>query len=260
MGSSTRAARPTPSPVGAALLRHALALALVLASAGAADADSIIRTSAVSSVVEAMTDGSYRYEFTVQNTSPAGQQVWPLIIDFEIPIDHPDEVWDIGYPDPSWSHEILSAADYELSFGVSNPFGSAYILHWYDMFPPSFAPDPKDDEEPEPTEETQPEPEEVEDEKAIAPADYAGPHIVFTFEADGFVLTSNQAPIDGPYLTSWTDEVWNIGDPPLPGGLISGGGANPYSHAVPLPAPAGLVLVGLGFAVLSGLIRRRHRA
>jgi len=89
-----------------------------------------------SSVVSAMTisAGVYEYGFTLTNTSDCitgGGQQWPMIIDFEVPLQSPDSVSSISSP-VSWSYSILTSAEFQSQFGITNPFGSPYVLHWYD--------------------------------------------------------------------------------------------------------------------------------
>jgi len=99
----------------------------------------IIRTSEVTSEVTQNPNGKYTYNDTVTNTSPGPQfvrelPVWPLIIDFEVPLESPSIVWDIASPE-TWDYEFISYGDYRSRFGEPNPFGAPWVLHWYDTQP-----------------------------------------------------------------------------------------------------------------------------
>ena len=99
--------------------------------------EDIVRTSSVSTVVTYNdTEGTWTYNYTVENTSPDAPQwvwgetpVWPLIIDYEVPLDSPEDVSDIDSPD-IWDYEFISYSEY------NNPFGAPWVLHWYDTEPP----------------------------------------------------------------------------------------------------------------------------
>ena len=132
----------------------------------------------------------------------------------------------------TWDYRFLSAADYESEYGSPNPFNSLYVLQWYDTNPPV--------------------------NKMIVPNGYNEAFEPDQYEpfADGFALTSNLGPVDGPYANLWFDQIRNIGDPPLPGGGPIGGGTLPY-HLVPEIPGQGLAALGcLGFALLTWLRRR----
>ena len=101
----------------------------------------IVYTSQVVSSVTEEPPGIFNYDFTVINTSAGpqfgdwgGQQnieVWPSVVDFEIPLDDPAVVQNVQSPGKNWSYEFLSDQDYVARYGEHNPFGSAYVLHWF---------------------------------------------------------------------------------------------------------------------------------
>ncbi|MDH7502150.1 MAG: hypothetical protein QHJ82_05460 [Verrucomicrobiota bacterium] len=195
----------------------------------------VIRQSHVVTTVQNEGGGVYRYEYELFNDSPGAQppdgMCWPAIIGYEVPLDSPSVVWDITWPD-TWYYWFLSAEQYELEYGTVNPFNSAYVLQWYDY---------------------------QLTEKMIVPTNFN-----LTFETDhyepsasGFGFRSYLAPVDGPYAAVWLDFYRNVGDPPLPGGSLSGG-ALPYQPVpeVPSQMPAGIACMGI--AVLCA--RRRTRS
>ncbi len=192
------------------------------------------RSSEVSTVVQFL-DPLYEYEYTVHNTSIAGpsgddRQMWvtPTIVDYEVPLGGAGYAFNIQSP-WGWLHELLSASEYEARFGVPNPYGSPYILHWYTEI--------------------------VDYVEVILPMNpiYPGESL------SGFILQSYRGPIDGPYLTSWWDEERNIGDPPLPGGLPVFGGTVPFRPAQGvIPEPASMLLVAGGVGALAVRLRNRR--
>lgn len=188
----------------------------------------ISRTSEVSTQIKQNQDGSYTYNYTLKNTSPAPQLVgdvgvWPTIIDFEIPLNNPSVVCNISSPD-QWSYEFISYNDYILRFGEPNPFLSPYVIHWYTLLIPNGV-----------------------GTKPIVPEGYNSIFGTNYYEpqTDGFIFTSFQPPVSGPYLASWWDEFRNIGDPPLPGGSPVGGGGTPSFNPIPIPPTFLLLISGL---------------
>lgn len=210
--------------------RLIVAAALLVAAWPGRAAVTIIRDSHIDTVVTPLGGGLFKYEYTVFNDSPAPQwvgelEVWPSIIGYEIPMDHPSVVWGVTSPE-TWSYRFLSAAEYELEYGVPNPFLSAYVLQWYDalLFETPAA-------------------------RMIVPTGFNSRWGTSEYEpsANGFSFISNLSPVDGPYANLWLDFFRNIGDPPLPGGGLVGGGL-PY-HVIPeVNAPALVALACLGWA------------
>jgi len=240
------------------VLPLALLLVLLAAAGGYAQWD-ITRTSDVSSIVIDNGDGTWTYDFTVINTSPAPQfvgdtgqeiDVWPLIVDYELPLDSPDVLLEV-YSPGGWNYEFFSAEEYESIYGEANPFGSAWIIHWetvevleaaasFDMITESIAI--------------------VSEYKPIAPIGYnaAFGRDYYEDRTNGFTFVSNRAPINGPYSTSWSDFFRNIGDPPLPGGQVSGGGTPEYRQGSPSTPELSTWLM-LTCGGLAGLLFRRLR-
>jgi hypothetical protein len=207
--------------------------------------DEIVRSSTSSTVVTEVSPGIYEYNFTVNNTSDNYLTNWggdafgytalgPFIVDFEIPIYSLDVLHgglaNVASP-ANWAVELLTSAEYFARFGQDSGLGSDYILHWYDE---GF---------------TDPMPS-----TAIAPSDYILPGGTYNGEPvvgdqvdvhmgtlDGFIIQSTYAPVDGPYSTSWALGAWNIGDPPLPGGMVGGGGV----PGVPIPPAISMFTLGL---------------
>ncbi len=219
----------------------ALVMVLVLMCVGSpsfaafGEDPTIIRSSEVFTTVTNNGDGTYTYNYTVKNTSPGPQwvndgEVWPVIVDFEVPLDSPDVVWNIQSPE-TWSFEFLSAQQFIDRYNQPNPFNSAYVIHWYDVIPMVA--------------------------KGIVPTGYNDRFESDWYEpqTDGFIFTSNLGPVDGPYTSSWWDQYRWIGDPPLPGGSVGGGGTPTY-RTVPEPSCLLLLLAGIGL-VGSARLRRK---
>lgn len=202
------------------------------------------RRSRVETVVTDLGNGFYHYAYTVWNDSLAPQfigedsriGVWPRIVGWEIPLDSPSVVSDLTAPE-TWAWRFLSADEYLLLYGVENPFDSLYVLQWYDyeLF------------------------EEISPEKSIVPVgfnDFFGDDEYEPY-AEGFSFVSVLAPVDGPYAAIWEDTYRQIGDPPLPGGGITGGGL-PYTPRHQMP-DGGTTAVLLGLGLIGLQIWRRSR-
>lgn len=206
-----------------------------------------------------------KYNYTVHNTSPApfiidggfatfnveigpgANEVWPLIVDYEIPLPADlTPIVDVGSP-VGWAHEFLTAAEYEAAFGESNPFGAANILHWYSLA--SGAGTNVGPVGPDPTA------------LSISPDGYTSAIGPGTNEGQlsNFILYSTLQPVAGPYLTSWLDEYRNIGDPPLPFDQVGGGGTIPYQQSsTAVPEPSTFILFGMGIFAAIFKLRRSH--
>jgi hypothetical protein len=215
---------------------------LAVSTFGGVVLDPVQRLSHIETAVTANVDGTYTYRYRVVNDSPAPQfteeveagsvEVWPAIVGYEIPLDDPSLVWSIASPE-TWGYRFLSAGEYEQEYGQVNPFNSAYVLQWYDT-------------------------EFFEGAKTIAPNGYNQAFNASEYEpyADGFAMTSRLGPVDGPYANLWADFFRNIGDPPLPGGNISGG-TLPYTPLIPEPPATAFGVVSLvGLTVLVWYQRR----
>ncbi|MCX8108525.1 MAG: hypothetical protein N3G20_06950 [Verrucomicrobiae bacterium] len=208
-----------------------LGIALLLFTA---DAQEVLRLSHVVATVSQEPNNVYLYRFELFNDSPGGQrpgldsaEVWPAIIGYEIPLDSPSVVWDITYPD-TWYYRFLSAEEYLEQYGTVNPFNSRYVLQWYDVRLPAF--------------------------KMIVPEGYNERFQADEYEpsVDDFGFRSHLSPVDGPYAALWLDMFRFIGDPPLPGGQVSGG-ALPYQA---IPEAEGQTLIaflclGMGLVIAS---------
>lgn len=198
--------------------------------------NTIIRQSHVDATVTPESGGVYWYQYTLFNDSPGAQPpddaVWPAIIGYEIPLDHPDVIWDIFSPD-TWSYRFFSAAEYELMYGTPNPFNSAYVLQWYDA---QF----------------------FEVEKMIVPSGYNETFEQDHYEpyAEGFSFRSYLSPEDGPYAAVWFDLYRFIGDPPLLGSGISGGGL-PYNPIPEMPSQGLAAIACLGLASVAAWRRAK---
>ncbi len=200
------------------------------------DPPAVQRLSHITTAVTGPSSGVYRYEYTVHNDSVQQffadplREVWPLIIGYEVPLDNPGVLSNIESPE-TWSYRFLDNAAYVNLYGM-NPFQSLWVLQWYD----------RDLLEPNP-------------QKTIAPAGYNerfGGNEYQPF-ASGFGFDATLAPTDGPYANLWMDELRNIGDPPLPGGSLGGGGL-PYTRVVP-DGGSTLAFMLFAFAALGALQR-----
>lgn len=210
--------------------------ALLPSTLAATVPDDIVRHSHIETTVTPQDGGLFKYEYKVWNDSPAPQWVgelenWPSIIGYEIPLDHPSVVWDVTSPE-TWDYRFLSAAEYQLEYGTPNPFNSAYVLQWYDVIPMV--------------------------QKMIVPEGFNARFEMSEYEpwANGFSFISTLSPVDGPYANLWLDFVRNVGDPPLPGGGLVGGGL-PYQIIPEVPAQGLAALACLGLAAVT--IWRRQR-
>ena len=202
--------------------------------------DDLVRLSHIETTVTPQGGGLFKYEYKVYNDSPAPQwrgelENWPSIIGYEIPLDHPSVVWNVTSP-LTWDYRFLSAADYQLEYGTPNPFNSAYVLQWYDAMLFDRFP-----------------------QKMIVPEGFNARFEMSEYEpwANGFSFISNLSPVDGPYANLWLDFVRNIGDPPLPGGGLVGGGL-PYRVIPEVPAQGLVALACLGLAAVT-VWRRQQR-
>jgi len=202
--------------------------------------DDIVRLSHIETTVTPQGGGLFKYEYRVYNDSPAPQwrgelENWPSIIGYEIPLDHPSVVWDVASP-LTWDYRFLSAAEYQWEYGTPNPFNSAFVLQWYDAMLFDRIP-----------------------QKMIVPEGFNERFEMSEYEpwANGFSFISNLSPVDGPYANLWLDFFRNIGDPPLPGGGLVGGGL-PYRVIPEVPAQGLAALACLGLAAATVWRRQRR--
>jgi hypothetical protein len=210
---------------------------------------------ATSSVGTAMTmpSGVYEYAFTLTNTSDCSANSfdffnWPVIVDFEVPLLSPNSIGNIQEP-YGWTYEILTAAEFSSEFGMDNPFGSQYVLHWYD------------------TEDTG-DVDVIDWEEGIVPVGFTAHYSYNNFtdvhvyeDSAVFSFDSSMPPVAGPYESSWLDSGRQPGDPPLPLAPEDGSGLDMLPFAPGqgnIPEPGSLFLVGCGLVGLAMV--RRHKA
>ena len=209
---------------------------------------------ATSSVGTSMTapTGLYQYTFTLTNTSDCsannfGFFNWPVIIDFEVPLLSPDSVTNISQPF-GWSYKILSAADFLSQFGIAEPFGSPYVLHWYDT-------------------EVTGDADGIKWEEGIVPIGFTNHYSYNNFtdvhvyeDSAQFGFNSTVPPIAGPYESSWADSGRQPGDPLDPLAPLSGAGADlpPFTPSA-VPEPNSWLLLGTALAALVMAPRLRAR-
>jgi hypothetical protein len=221
------------------------AVAFLLLAAYPAQAATVVcfPTSTVVSAMN-MNAGVYHYGFTLTNTSDCsgGGQQWPMIIDFEVPLQSQDSVSNITEPD-SWSYSILTSAQFESQFGITNPFGSPYVLHWYDPLAVDVT--------------------SASWQKSIVPIGFAAYYDSVTYTADVyedsavFGFDSLSGPVNGPYESSWSNSGRKPGDPPLPlqNGPVTGSGLPPFSPSS-VPEPGTCFLLAGGLVALA--VNRRY--
>ena len=231
-----------------------VAVLLLLAAhpALAAVSESEICSPATSTVGTSVTapSGVYEYTFTLTNTSNcSGGDFfnWPVIVDFEVPLLSSNSISGITQP-YGWSYAILTAAQFLSQFGIGSPFGSPYVLHWYD------------------TENTG-SVDAINWEEGIVPVGFTTHYTAFNFndvyvyeDSAQFSFDSAMAPVAGPYESSWLDSGRQPGDPPLPLSPESGQGANlpPFTPAT-VPEPNSWLLLGTALSGLGMASRFRAR-
>lgn len=225
-----------------------LALLLPVPALAAGVSNPCTAADSVSTVVTPIAGGN-RFTYTLTNTTACdpGANVWPAIVDFELPLTSPSDVSMIVSP-PGWSYEFLTSVEYLARYGIPNPFNAPYILHWYDTVvfdTPNTA-------------------------KMIVPTGWmatSGILDVYENYSAMFIFDSPlPAVTDGPYASSWMDYTLRIGDPPLPAnappvnGFTGGDGGLYYEQGeyTAVPEPATAALLALGLVALAAMRVRNH--
>jgi hypothetical protein len=236
-------------PARATLPSLALASAVALIGHGPAAEASTVEApicdycSRVTDIVTDNGDGSWTYEFTVYNDSPAVSEGPTLVIvDWELPYFDDSGITNVqsayGW---TWAIETIGVENPATGWsGVANwqqpgdpwypgpdsPFTTAtQVLHWFTLDGNN---------------------------SGIRPAGFEGGGS-FVGSASGFSFTAPFPATAAPYQASWADLVIQTGDPAFPLGT----GAVPASPNAIVPLPAPLALLGAALAGLVGLQRRR---